>query len=267
MSDPEKICNYPLDEKDFDVAEYEEEVTPSPVENLAAAKGFSILESILGTWNGVLHRDERGTSSVFSITLSTVEADEKNGTLHFQDYGLSSRGHRITTKGLCRMGDAPHLVAFKTKRVFKTRYPTQYWVGEYDLQKGTISGEVFREEGPDAPRMCTFFLSRSPRKYLRYRPSARQLEKDKALAFWKFAISAIRAEIHQQLSFKSFLRERREEKERYIELRIRQEYGKLLSPEEKRNIFDIERNISPADIRCYNSHVRAQMNLRTYHGR
>jgi len=266
MPDPEKICNYPLDEKDFDFAEYEEEVTPSPVENLAAAKGFSILESILGTWNGVLHRDERGTSSVFSITLSTVKADEKNGTLHFQDYGLSSRGHRITTKGSCRMGEAPHLVAFETKRIFKTRYPTQYWVGEYDLQKGTISGKVFREEGPDAPCICTFFLSRSPRKYLRYRPSARQLEKNKALAFWKFAISAIRAEIHQQLSFKSFLRERREEKERYIELRIRQEYGKLLSPEEKRGIFDIERNISPADIRCYNSHVRARMNLRTYHG-
>src|ERR1700759_5695964 len=64
--DPKKICNYPLEEKDLDIVEYKEGVVPSQVENLAAATGFSILESILGTWNGLLYYDDGRKTSVFS---------------------------------------------------------------------------------------------------------------------------------------------------------------------------------------------------------
>ena len=130
---------------------------------------------------------------------------------------------------------------------YSKEYSTQYFSGVLD-DNLDVTGTVGWEEDP-ATHGGRFFLKNNPAgRYLRFRPSPMELEENKARALWNYALSAVLHRIRRQRWTWSYINERRETRQRYIELSIRfSVYGHSPNAEELAEWTKYKRAVGPLD--------------------
>lgn len=130
---------------------------------------------------------------------------------------------------------------------YNKEYSTQYFSGLLD-DSLAITGTVGWEEDP-ATHDHRFFLKAAPAgRYLRYRPSPKELSGNKPRALWKYATSAVLHCVRRQRWTWTYINERRETRLRYIELSIRfSVYGHSPNSKELAEWTAYKRAVSPID--------------------
>nr|XP_018267277.1 vacuolar protein sorting-associated protein vps13 [Kwoniella dejecticola CBS 10117]OBR89435.1 vacuolar protein sorting-associated protein vps13 [Kwoniella dejecticola CBS 10117] len=123
---------------------------------------------------------------------------------------------------------------------------------------------VDRDQYRDALSMVdVFHFYRRTHQYHKFRPPEEEFEKNPAKARLKFALDAIRSEVHEKNRHWSwdYLRERRDIRKKYVELYVQKlalTEGKQLSTEDGTALAEIETKSSYEDIRFFRSVARAQ---------
>ncbi|BGP36549.1 Vacuolar protein sorting-associated protein 13 [Rhodotorula kratochvilovae] len=98
------------------------------------------------------------------------------------------------------------------------------------------------------------------REYRRFRPPQRAIEQNRNRALWRFAIDAIKSEVHEkhrQWSW-AYFAERRDDRKAYVALFKRKTYG-TIDVEESQELVELERKLGYKDIRLYRSIARSEM--------
>lgn len=98
-------------------------------------------------------------------------------------------------------------------------------------------------------------------QYYKFRPPEEEFEQNPAKARWKFALNAIRSEVHERQRKWSwdYLKERRDKRKQYVDLYIKKltlPHGQTLQPEDQKALDDLEKELSYEDIRFFRSIAR-----------
>ncbi|KAG8963047.1 hypothetical protein FRC03_003482 [Tulasnella sp. 419] len=98
-------------------------------------------------------------------------------------------------------------------------------------------------------------------QYRKYKPSEEQLKENRAKALLKFAGDSILREIHEKNKKWTwdYLRERRDDRHKYVELFKRKQDGPPLNVTETNNLNALEEKLSYEDIRFYRSIAKSQL--------
>ncbi|KAK4052926.1 Vacuolar protein sorting-associated protein 13 [Microbotryomycetes sp. JL221] len=98
------------------------------------------------------------------------------------------------------------------------------------------------------------------REYRSFRPSQEEIDSNRNRALWKFAISAIRTEVHEKNRKWSwaYFEERRNDRKAYIDV-FKAKSKNQISPEDVTKLNDLERKLSYKDIRFYRSIARSEL--------
>ncbi|GJN91455.1 hypothetical protein Rhopal_004478-T1 [Rhodotorula paludigena] len=98
------------------------------------------------------------------------------------------------------------------------------------------------------------------REYRGFRPPQREIDQNRNRALWKFAINAIRSEVHEkhrQWSW-AYFAERRDDRKAYVALFKKKSLG-TIGVEESQELVDLEKKLGYKDIRFYRSIARSEM--------
>ncbi|GAA6031882.1 hypothetical protein JCM8097_003317 [Rhodosporidiobolus ruineniae] len=98
------------------------------------------------------------------------------------------------------------------------------------------------------------------REYRVYRPPQKEIDQNRNRALWKFAINAIRSEVHDKHKRWSwaYFAERRDDRKAYVRLFKAKTTG-TISIEESQELVDLEKKLDYKDIRFYRSIARSEM--------
>lgn len=152
----------------------------------------------------------------------------------------------FTVKGRC-FQDQDGVLQVRFSVHYNKEYSAQYFAGVLDDSLDVL-GSVGWEEDP-ATHDSRFFLKNTPAgRYLRFRPSPAELQANQPRALWNYALSAVVHRIRRQRWTWSYINERRETRQRYIELSIRfSVYGHSPDEEELAEWTTHKRAVSPLD--------------------
>ncbi|KWU46731.1 hypothetical protein RHOSPDRAFT_14825 [Rhodotorula sp. JG-1b] len=96
------------------------------------------------------------------------------------------------------------------------------------------------------------------REYRSFRPPAAEIEANRNRALWKFAINAIKTEVHEkhrQWSW-AYFEERRNDRKAYVDLFKKKTLGSIT---ESTELVELEKKLGYRDIRLYRSIARSEM--------
>ncbi|GAA5952650.1 hypothetical protein JCM21900_006060 [Sporobolomyces salmonicolor] len=98
------------------------------------------------------------------------------------------------------------------------------------------------------------------REYRVYRPSQQEIDQNRSRALWKFAINAIRSEVHDKHKRWSwgYFAERRDDRKAYVELFKAKALG-TISIEDLGQLVELEKKLDYKDIRFYRSVARSEL--------
>ncbi|GAA6006460.1 hypothetical protein JCM10207_004941 [Rhodosporidiobolus poonsookiae] len=98
------------------------------------------------------------------------------------------------------------------------------------------------------------------REYRSFRPPQKEIDRNRNRALWKFAISAIRSEVHDKHKRWSwaYFAERRDDRKAYVRL-FKAKTLATISIEESQELVDLEKKLDYKDIRFYRSIARSEM--------
>ena len=264
---PQDILNYPMDQQELDTDAYvpsssheEPQTFYTPLPEVA------LLANVLGTWNGFMYRNVsptlpcRGMLSM-TLRLSSVEGQ----TLHFQASSRSRLGD-FTISGQCVRDAASNSLLFTMRREFASRHPTQYWNGQLDVARETITG-TWGTDLDEAAHFGTFILKRTSPEDLRFRPAPATIIAKGARSLWLFAIFAVLSRVRRQSWSWSYFKERRNNRMKFMKLYIRNgHFGRPLNRQELTEFRDVRRTLTSADSRFYHSLANDQVRKTTNHG-
>ena len=128
---------------------------------------------------------------------------------------------------------------------YAARFSTQNFCGELDENQTTLSGSWGFDDKP-----FTFVFKRLSSDVMRFYPSPKELAKTKAPALWRFAISAILAQVRLKMQPWMWLQGRWKTGQRYAELSINLE-TRSLKPKETRALAMCLRSMTPEEARLY----------------
>ncbi|KAJ7326377.1 hypothetical protein DFH08DRAFT_941029 [Mycena albidolilacea] len=266
--DVAKILNHPLDEEPLDFDAYALPQAPQPINNTLPP-----VAGVLGLWHGHIYFPEtaplpiEGMSSMDLQPCATGQSDG-NGTL--QVFTAASRANVSDFKitGEARTGTTPGTVTISFKCSFPARFPAQYYVGTWDAATETLSGKFSSEEEPGDPEQAggAFVFRRIAPEYMCFAPAPVELEANKSLALWAFAIDSVRFDIRRKGRSWSYFKERRDNRKRFIELYIRStKFGPSMSDEEWEDLSRVKKTLTTSDSRFYHSLAEAQIRATTDH--
>ncbi|GAA5849449.1 hypothetical protein JCM5353_001982 [Sporobolomyces roseus] len=97
------------------------------------------------------------------------------------------------------------------------------------------------------------------REYRIYQPPQEEIDRNRNRALWKFAITAIKQEVHDKHKVWSwaYFEERRDDRKAYVELFKAKMRGPL-SPEDTKSLSALERKLGYKDLRFYRSIARSE---------
>lgn len=170
----------------------------------------------LAEWNGFVYDEQQyPTQLMLSFRAHAVSTSDPQ---RFCATGMHD-GISFNVTGRC-FQDHDRALHIRFSVIYSKEYNAQYFCGLLDNNLDIV-GTVGWEEDPQLHEQ-RFFLKRNPAAWcLRYRPSPAELREGKARAFWKYALSTIVHRIRRQRLAWSFINERREIGQRYIELSTR----------------------------------------------
>ena len=257
------ILNHPVHAEEIDLAAYEPIIQDDPG---AYREAIYPLRHILGRWNGYLYSATSETplipiAGMISMTFHPCappcgldlrfEASDRSDTTDYE------------VDGICSWGITSNLVTVTFKRTFpvRTGFVNQYWFGELDLTKETISGTWCNGPPQDqTTNPCTFILKRTAPEYLCLRPAPAVFEANKTRALWLFALAAVQDYVRRQSCSWSVISERRDRRNRFIELHIRDEhFGRPLTLAEQIVRRSAKQGFTNADSRFVHSLFQYQV--------
>ncbi|KAJ7177952.1 hypothetical protein C8R46DRAFT_667658 [Mycena filopes] len=256
--DAVKITNYPLDQEPLD---YEAFALPkTPELDGDAPKPLEAVAGMLGSWNGFLFWPTTG--GMISMDLQPSSTEDQ-----VQLFTASGRSNRSDFKisGQCRAGDEPGTVSFTWQRSFPVRFATQYFAGTWNAATDTLTGKYGLAEDPTTHGGAFVFKRLTP-EHTRFTPSPAELEENKSRALWAFAIGAVLNDLRRNRWSWSFFKERRDNRQRFLELQIRgTKFGPPMTNDDWAELSRIKRTFTTAESRFYHSLADKQIRATTDH--
>lgn len=209
--------------------------------------------SIAGIWNGFLY-DKRFSNmpltGMISMDLQLSMPDDNS-----QPFTASGRYDTFdyTLVGRCTEGTTPGLFDVTFKQSYPARLLPKYYHGQFEPASGSLTGTWGYDENHSA-NAWPFVFKRIPAMYMGFRPVPTVFESNKPRALWDFAISAVLYDVRKRNWSKRFFDQRRESKNRFMELQIRdRHFGRDLEEEEAEELRALWSRFSAADGRFYHS--------------
>ncbi|KAJ7262295.1 hypothetical protein B0H12DRAFT_1105150 [Mycena haematopus] len=257
--DIQSVLNYPIGLEKLDFAAYSNEPQPKP-EQTTGSRPASALKAILGSWNGFTYSPASSivpSSGMMSMDLLA------SGSRRFQASSRSNMSD-FTIVGECS-GESSEIVKFTFKQTFPTRFSPQYFSGQWSRSQQSLSGTWGSEVDPRT-HDGLFIFKRIIPEYMCFFPAPAALRANKARALWTFAISAVRYTIRREQWSRALLKERTQNRKRFIELYIRStRFGRPLTTAEQGELGLIKKSFTTADSRFYHSIAENQIRVTTGH--
>lgn len=176
-----------------------------------------------------------------SFRIHATSSDNESFTASGMHDGVT-----FQVSGRCSL-DAHGTLSIRFSIKYSREYSPQYFSGYLDSSGSIVGTEGWEED--EEVHDHKFFLKRHlARRFLRYRPPPSELEKNKARALWKFATGAALHHVRRQNWTWDYINERREMRQRYIELSIRfTAYGHRPNKAELVEWADLQRSVAPID--------------------
>ena len=196
----------------------------------------------LGEWNGYVYNEERYPSQLMlSFRIHAIPPDSES----FAASGMHD-GITFQVLGKCNLGtDGSLRIRFSIR--YSKEYSMQYFSGYLD-DAGSIVGTAGWEEDQELHEQKFLMKRYLARRFLRYRPTPSELRENKFRALWKFATSAVLHHVRRHNWSWTYFNERREMRQRYIELSIRfTAYGHRPSKVELAEWTNLQRSVVPVD--------------------
>lgn len=245
---PEDVLNYPYDQDELDVSGYDD------IGGIVEPTSDSTqLSSIAGTWNGFLY-----DKSFSSMPLTgMISMDLKLSTPNDSSQPFTASGRygilEYTLAGQCSPGITPGLIDVTFKQSYPARFLPKYYHGQFEPGSGSLTGTWGYNEDHSL-NTWQFEFKRIPASYMGFRPVPSIFETNKPRALWNFAVSAILYDVGKKNWSKRFFDQRRESKDRFLDLQIRAtHFGRDLDEEEADELRALWHKFSAADNRFYHS--------------
>jgi hypothetical protein len=246
--DVTKILNYPLDTEPLDFDAY---ALPKATQvNNEVPKALPALEGALGVWHGFMYWP--ATSPRPSAGMCSMNLEPSSTQADVQLFTAADRANRSEFKidGKAREGATPGTVSISFKRSFPARFPAQYYVGTWDAVTQTLTGTFGLEDPEDSEgtQYGAFVFKRIAPEYMCFSPAPVELEANKPRALWTFAIESVRFDIRRKRWSWAFFKERRDNRQRFIELYIRStKFGPPMGDEEWQELARVKKTLTTAD--------------------
>lgn len=245
-----------------------EDDTNTPEHPFAAGIAISEFKMVSTDENWVeafLQNTVQDVHKVARLTALSVYFDTDAGSL---DKGVENQGDTIVAlKNMLLDKSAEHQYILKPvtgearlvihRKMTKT---TPKFEGQVFFDE--IGVVLDRSQYRDALSVIdVFHFYHRTHQYYKFRPPEEEFEKNPARARWRFALNAIRSEVHERQRKWSwdYLKERRDMRKEYVELFIKKltlPHGQTLQPEDQRELDDLEKKLSYEDIRFFRSIAR-----------
>ena len=206
-----------------------------------------------GHWHGYFYQgteDYCWRDMRFSmITLALVPAE---GEHHIKANGWFSNGHCAVIGSWFQ--DENGIVKTKFKMSFddESLYSI-FFDGRFDTERDVLTGKwAYSAETDYSIGVIEF--RRIPPCHLTLCPPIQELSDDKPRALWRFVIAAVRNDIRRDHWSWSYFTKRRDDRKGVIPLLIRSRYfGRKLTREEDKALYEILQRLTPADACFYHS--------------
>ena len=251
--DSSKILRFPQGQEERDMAAYEVPVPPAPT----VFPDVSPLSVILGPWHGFEYGEGETIPNDGMISMNFLLDKVTDEGLHFQASGRDNDSD-FKVVGKCTPGDTENFINVTLKRTFPVHYYPSTWQGQLDKSTDTITG-TSRSEGDYDDQVDIFILKRTAPEYLRFRPSPEVLQRDKIGSLWTYACTAIRDQVRRKSMSWIYLKGRRDNRNRFAELYIRDSsYGRELDEDEETELDELRASFTAVDCRFYHSLAQYQ---------
>lgn len=138
-------------------------------------------------------------------------------------------------------------VAYSFTQQFVARWKTTYWTGSLEDEGETLSGKWGYEKDHQP---YTFVFKRVSPEVLVDRPHPKEFAENRAKAFWKFALTAVRNQVRRRMFSCSYLEERRDVRKEYLDLLLKEMDGRLTDADSAR-FSALNHRSTFDDVRCF----------------
>jgi hypothetical protein len=189
--------------------------------------------------------------------MMTLVIEPADGEQDFKAKAWSNRG-RFSITGSWSKGESDTL-----QITFKMTFSNVIWIpvffdGHLDLEHNALTGVWGYSSGQDSS-MGPMEFRRIPPRYLTIYPSIYDLSTNKPRSVWKFAISAVRNDLHQERCSWSYLSQRRDDRRTVVSFTLRYLFfGKPLGTEEVRTLCGAVQRLTAADACFYGSIIERE---------
>jgi hypothetical protein len=205
-----------------------------------------------GQWHGYFYevngiREIGITDSMITLALVPGRRD-----VELKANAWSIRGRSTVTWSWSKSGE--DALQIKLKMTFATAsWAPMYFNGRFDPKRDALTGVWDVSEYPDSSSGKMEFR-RIPPHHLTLYPSIYELSQNKTRELWRFAIAAVRNNIHRESWSWSYFSQRRDDRETVISLTIRSLYfGKPSDDEEVSKLHETVQRLTPSDACFYSS--------------
>ncbi|TBU40766.1 hypothetical protein BD309DRAFT_992844 [Dichomitus squalens] len=130
-----------------------------------------------------------------------------------------------------------------------TSFQTEYWRLTLSDDSDTLTGESDFVPDISSPDRCHVVMKKGISvETMAFYPSPKQLEANRAQAWWQFAISAVRSQVRQRTISWARIKYHRDERRRHSSFVHRESFGGRLHPEDLQELHRLTRCTSPAEL-------------------
>nr|GAT44916.1 predicted protein [Mycena chlorophos] len=266
LAEPRKILTYSFDQESLDVAAYDPPTLPLQIDCSTVLPGVADLLS--HRWHGFIYGRDIRYPNAGMISMTFTPTFFEGGVQHFTASDRANMSDFVVV-GECRVSEDPTVMTISFTRTV-TRYPTAYFHGTWKIGSNTLSGTFGLTDDPSTDPGEFIFKQIDPENVC-CMPAPVELRSGKGRALWSFAIFAVLSRIRRNNCSWAFLKERRDNRKRFIELYIRSEhatvsFGKPLDDGEEWTEFTrLKKGFTNADSRWYHSLAERQIRATIEH--
>lgn len=242
----ENFLKYPYDQDELDIGGYYDMETTAL--NTADPAHST---SIAGIWNGYLYATQ------FSQMTGMISMDLKLSTPEGSSQPFSTSGRydalEYTLVGQSTEGASPGIFDVTFKISYFALWIPEYYQGQFEPASGSLAGTWGYDDDYSA-NTWPFIFKRTPAMYMCFRPIPPVLESNRPRALWRFVAAAVLYDVRKKSWSKRYFDQRRESKNRFIELQIRyRRFGRDLDEVEEEEMRALWARFNAADNRFYHS--------------
>jgi Vacuolar sorting-associated protein 13, N-terminal len=210
----------------------------------------------LGHWHGYFYEADGARETYGADTMMTLVLEPGDGEQELKGNGWSNKGRFTTTGSWSKDKNDVLQIEFKMTFQFSFWSAAILFNGYFNPERDALTLDYG----------CPTEFRRILPRYLTDYPSIKELSDNKPRALWKFAIAAVRNDIRRERWSWSYFSQRRNDRETFISLTLRDLYfGRPLDKEEIQRICTAAQRLTPADACFYASKINRIRKLTCWH--